>query len=208
MPNHADCCRRHQAEAGPEPWANPEVPGSGPPRQGLSSTSAFPPHCAQGGVNRRHFVVLFAALIVAFNLYVYFVPDFRRSASAGQGLRPAEGPADNYQTHEAAPGPLSGFPARKMEEVGERQGDKSMKTKRDPNRKKNVLFIMTDDLRPSLSIYDKPVITPAFDRLAEMGVVFERAYNQDPICNPSRNSLLSGRRPDTSRVRGSWLACR
>jgi hypothetical protein len=69
-------------------------------------------------------------------------------------------------------------------------------------RKKNVVMIMTDDLRPSLSIYGRPVITPNFERLARESVVFERAYNQDPICNPSRNSLMSGRRPDTTRV---WL---
>ncbi|EWM28099.1 iduronate-2-sulfatase [Nannochloropsis gaditana] len=73
---------------------------------------------------------------------------------------------------------------------------------RDRTKRKNVLFIMTDDLRPSLSIYNKPVITPGFERLAKGGVVFERNYNQDPICNPSRNSLLSGRRPDTTKV---WL---
>jgi iduronate 2-sulfatase len=84
----------------------------------------------------------------------------------------------------------------------QQQAQKRSTSTRDRKKKKNVLFVMTDDLRPSLSIYDKPVITPAFERLAKGGVVFERAYNQDPICNPSRNSMLSGRRPDTTRV---WL---
>lgn len=69
-------------------------------------------------------------------------------------------------------------------------------------RRKNVLFVMTDDLRPELSVYGRPAITPNFDRLAGMSTVFERAYNQDPICNPSRASLLTGRRPDTTQV---WL---
>lgn len=71
-----------------------------------------------------------------------------------------------------------------------------------PKRRKNVLFVMTDDLRPELSVYGRPAITPNFDRLAGMSTVFERAYNQDPICNPSRASLLTGRRPDTTQV---WL---
>lgn len=71
-----------------------------------------------------------------------------------------------------------------------------------PARRKNILFLMTDDLRPQLSPYGRPVITPNFDRLAGMSATFERAYNQDPICNPSRGSLLTGRRPDTTQV---WL---
>lgn len=67
-------------------------------------------------------------------------------------------------------------------------------------KRPNVLFIAIDDLRPELSVYGKPVITPTFDRLAASGTVFERAYCQQALCMPSRASLLTGRRPDTTGV--------
>ena len=66
--------------------------------------------------------------------------------------------------------------------------------------KTNVLFIAIDDLRPELSVYGKPVITPNMERLAAQGTVFERAYCQVALCQPTRASLLSGRRPDTIKV--------
>jgi iduronate 2-sulfatase len=61
----------------------------------------------------------------------------------------------------------------------------------------NVLFIMADDLRAELACYGSPAITPNLDRLAERSVQFNRAYCQQAVCNPSRSSLLTGRRPDT-----------
>ena len=64
----------------------------------------------------------------------------------------------------------------------------------------DVLFIMADDLRPELASYGSRAITPHLDRLARRGVQFDRAYCQQALCNPSRSSLLTGRRPDFLRV--------
>ena len=67
--------------------------------------------------------------------------------------------------------------------------------------KPNVLFIAVDDLRPELSCYGFNYIhSPNMDRIAKMGMVFDRAYVQQAVCSPSRSSLLTGTRPDSTKV--------
>jgi hypothetical protein len=76
---------------------------------------------------------------------------------------------------------------------------------RPSNKKKHrsVLMIAVDDLRTQLSVYPEgaKMSTPNIERIAAKSVVFERAYVQVALCMPSRTSLLTSRRPDTSR---SW----
>ena len=65
------------------------------------------------------------------------------------------------------------------------------------NERRNVLFIMADDLRAELATYGSPAVTPNIDRLARRSLQFDHAYAQQAVCNPSRSSMLTGRRPDT-----------
>ena len=68
-------------------------------------------------------------------------------------------------------------------------------------KRPNVLFIAVDDLRPEMGCYGNRIVrTPNLDRLAARGIVFNHAYCQQAVCSPSRSSLLTGRRPDATRV--------
>jgi N-sulfoglucosamine sulfohydrolase len=60
--------------------------------------------------------------------------------------------------------------------------------------KPNILFCFADDWGwPHAGAYgDKVVKTPAFDRLAKEGVLFEHAFISSPSCTPSRNAIVTG----------------
>ena len=69
--------------------------------------------------------------------------------------------------------------------------------------KPNILMIAVDDLRPDISgpsFGQQQVITPNLERLAKQGTAFQRAYCQVALCSPSRTVLLTGLRPDSTKV--------
>nr|WP_231734069.1 sulfatase [Calycomorphotria hydatis] len=75
--------------------------------------------------------------------------------------------------------------------------------------KPNILFIAIDDLRPELGCYGSEIaVSPHLDRLASEGLLFNRAYCQEAICAPSRASLLTGTRPDTTGVTHNYIRIR
>ncbi len=58
----------------------------------------------------------------------------------------------------------------------------------------NIIFAIADDWGwPHAGSYGDPVVqTPAFDRVAREGVLFNHAYISSPSCTPSRNAILTG----------------
>ena len=75
------------------------------------------------------------------------------------------------------------------------------------NVRRNVLFVMSDDLRPELNTYYTPgsqthphMHTPNIDALAARSLQLMNAHVQYSICGPSRTSFLTSRRPHTTNV--------
>ncbi len=70
-------------------------------------------------------------------------------------------------------------------------------------KKKNILFIPIDDLKPLLGCYGNPDVKSLnMDKLANKGMVFINNYCQQALCGPSRLSLLTGLRPDSVGIYG------
>jgi iduronate 2-sulfatase len=75
--------------------------------------------------------------------------------------------------------------------------------------KPNILFIAVDDLRPELGCYGSPIaVSPNLDALAKGGLLFNRAYCQQAICRPSRASLMTGARPETTGLFHNYVSLR
>ena len=67
--------------------------------------------------------------------------------------------------------------------------------------KPNIIFIAIDDLKPELGCYGNKLIkSPNIDRLAKMGTVFLDNYCQQAVCGPTRASLMTGMRPDVTKI--------
>lgn len=77
----------------------------------------------------------------------------------------------------------------------------SSKESIDEEKKYNILFVSIDDLGPNLGVYDNPHIkSPNLDEFASHGTTFRNTYCQAAACAPSRASLMTGLRPDSTRV--------
>lgn len=66
----------------------------------------------------------------------------------------------------------------------------------------NILFLCPEDWSAeAIGVYgNEQVITPNVDQLAKSSTLFTKAYNQNPVCNPSRSSFNTGLRPETTGV--------
>ncbi|MBN7795662.1 sulfatase [Parahaliea mediterranea] len=68
---------------------------------------------------------------------------------------------------------------------------------------KNVIVILIDDLSDDVGFLGSgEAHTPSLDALASRSVVFEQAFAQAPLCNPSRTSFLTGTYPNTTGIYG------
>jgi arylsulfatase A-like enzyme len=81
---------------------------------------------------------------------------------------------------------------------------------RSRKRPLNVLFFMSDDMRPELACYGSRFHShsPNIDKFASQGVRFDRNYCQFPLCNPSRSSMFTGHPPHTTKVLGNTASVR
>jgi iduronate 2-sulfatase len=84
---------------------------------------------------------------------------------------------------------------------GSCENNSTSPTKRIVQKRPNILFVSIDDLGPNLGVYDNTVIvSPNIDAFAKTGTTFRNTYCQAAVCAPSRASLMTGLRPDSTRV--------
>lgn len=72
-----------------------------------------------------------------------------------------------------------------------------------PDRKPNILFIMTDQQSAdvlSCRMGSAHLKTPAMDSLAAKGMIFRRSYTANPLCIPARTSLFTGQCPHATGI--------
>lgn len=74
----------------------------------------------------------------------------------------------------------------------------------DEKAKPNILMIAIDDQNDWIGYLGghPQAQTPYIDKLAERGTAFTNAHCQSPLCNPSRTSLMTGRRPGSTGIYG------
>ena len=69
----------------------------------------------------------------------------------------------------------------------------------DKSGRPNILFLMVDQMQGE-AIKSPSCITPDFDKLISRGMCFDRAYAPNPVCSPSRASLMTGLLPHNHGV--------
>ncbi|WP_152285633.1 sulfatase family protein [Flavicella marina] len=71
----------------------------------------------------------------------------------------------------------------------------STQTKKEAQKKPNILWIIAEDLSPFMGCYGDSINkghTPTIDKFASEGVLFKRAYATAPVCSASRSAIMTG----------------
>ena len=66
--------------------------------------------------------------------------------------------------------------------------------------KKNLLFLMVDQMHGQVLEENNSCLTPNLDKLAQKGVKFNRAHTANPVCSPARASIMTGLLPHNHGV--------
>lgn len=120
----------------------------------------------------------------------------------------------NLKKHDKKEGHISQEDHESSKKHTKSAKDSKKDKKNSGSKRKNVLLMIVDDMRPEatpfLSKFRRPWLysgmrTPNFDRLSNRSMVFMRAYAQQARCNPSRSSFLTGRRADSTLVENNDL---